>query len=1155
MSGTAHPGLHKPIFDEPAALRWLAGSLFFALLAAAPLLLNAGFLNTRGGGDSPFLLFRLHQLEAALREGVFPVRWMPDAAFGLGYPFFSYYAALPFYFAAGFRLLGFSYVLSLKLTHLLGFLVAAWGMFAWVRRITGRAGMAFIASAAYTFAPYHLVNLYVRGDSLAEFWAMAWFPLILLTLYGAAQRPTPRRMAFAGLAFGALVMTHNVSALIFAPFAAVYALGCGLGIAPSEGTDSRSTLRRIALLAGAGGLGLALAAWVWVPALGEQGYVQLEAQTSGYFFYANHFRGADLIQPALLFDYDTGSEAASPFSMGLAQAALIAPGLVGLAIRLARERTFWRDGFLLFGLVASTLMITPLSRALWDALPLLPLVQFPWRFLSIQALFGAAVTSAVSEFLPEQGRRGNAPLRAALICLPGALLAVAALGTLRPDFIPLTDADVTPERLRWYEAFSGNIGTTIRYEYLPTWTRPRPYSSDVLLGREPRAKFLEGTGTARRLEAGAADQVWAVEVESASGRVALPLLYWPGWRVEVDGQRAALTPLEGLGYVQFDVPQGRHTVRLWLGRTPLRLGAELVSLAGLAIFLALWRPRIPRPDWMGWSLAAGGITSVIVVAMVLHSLPKTGPTSGPLNADFAQEAYFYRAPIRFEDGVRLTDARYGLEDGVFSYRLLREGEPEASEPSLTLVPPPQQAGQGAAPIVPAGDVWRVEGVTPGLYFPQIASDAPALTANGLTRGPVVLAPVVIPAQHVQPGGTLTPDQADFGPFRLVSVSSQERGGALRVTLWWEALAEATRNYAIALRLYDAAGNEWAALDAQAGSAGMYPTGLWQMGEIIPDTYHLTLPEGTPPGGYMLRITLYDAVSLEPIGQASVEGITYRELAQRCPAPDALHRFAPEIGLDGASFPETLPEGEPLGVEAGWLVDAPPEQAYRLEWVLLSAEGEGWRIETPLVPGADPRSWLPERGCSAYVLGRYRLDVPRDLPPGDYALVLRLLSETGEPLGRPYQAGTVRVEGRMREFDVPSLETPLEVTFGDQLKLWGYTLRQDGERLDLEIAWGALADPATDYKSFVHLFDPSSGQIVAQLDSMPRGYTYPTSRWVRGEVVTEILTLDLSDVPPGTYRIALGWYDPATGDRLPALSSDGSPLPDARVVLEETITIR
>ncbi|HUS17646.1 MAG TPA: hypothetical protein VM536_21835, partial [Chloroflexia bacterium] len=81
------------------ARRWAPGlaALLFGLLAAAPLLAGRGFLLTRGGGDSPFLLQRLYELLAALAGGQFPARWMPTADFGYGYPFFNYYAALPYY--------------------------------------------------------------------------------------------------------------------------------------------------------------------------------------------------------------------------------------------------------------------------------------------------------------------------------------------------------------------------------------------------------------------------------------------------------------------------------------------------------------------------------------------------------------------------------------------------------------------------------------------------------------------------------------------------------------------------------------------------------------------------------------------------------------------------------------------------------------------------------------------------------------------------------------------------------------------------------------------------------------------------------------------------------------------------------------------------
>jgi hypothetical protein len=54
------------------------------VLLASASLWGPGIVNTRGGGDSPFLLQRLHQMTVNLRVGVFPVRWMPDAAYGLG---------------------------------------------------------------------------------------------------------------------------------------------------------------------------------------------------------------------------------------------------------------------------------------------------------------------------------------------------------------------------------------------------------------------------------------------------------------------------------------------------------------------------------------------------------------------------------------------------------------------------------------------------------------------------------------------------------------------------------------------------------------------------------------------------------------------------------------------------------------------------------------------------------------------------------------------------------------------------------------------------------------------------------------------------------------------------------------------------------------
>ena len=381
----------------------LISLVLVSALAALPLFLNPGFLNTRGGGDSPFLLFRLHQLYSALAQGVFPVRWMPDAAFGLGYPFFHYYAALPLYVAALFKALGASYVLALKLTHLSGFLLAAFAMAGWMRASGANRVAAWLAAVAYTFAPFHLVNVYVRGDSLNEFWAFAFYPLCLWAARNLAQADTQaglyKQGLFLALAYAALIFTHNISALIFSPFLGLY-LALALN---SRNTHAKRAIRFTFYASAALALGIALSAFYWLPALSEVGFAQLGAQTTGFFHYSNHFRGLNLIQPSLLFNYDVGSASTTPFAMGLAQTALLALALILVGTDFIRDPRGERKRvtlylFLIFGLLLSTFMLTRFSAPLWASLPLLSFSQFPWRFLSVQSLFASALIGLAGQF-------------------------------------------------------------------------------------------------------------------------------------------------------------------------------------------------------------------------------------------------------------------------------------------------------------------------------------------------------------------------------------------------------------------------------------------------------------------------------------------------------------------------------------------------------------------------------------------------------------------------------------------------------------------------------------------------------------------------------------------------------------------------------------
>ena len=197
--------------------------------------------------------------------------------------------------------------------------------------------------------------------------------------------------------------------------------------------------------------------------------------------------------PPLIFDYDVAGQ--TPFSMGLVQALLVVLGLVATGRVLWRRRFAEGRGVLeLFALLAwlvATLMITPLSQFLWQHLPLLSLVQFPWRFLSVQALAGVLL---LVWLLP-----ADRPRTGWLLAAAGILLAASVMLGLHPDALALTTADVTPNNLQLYEWFSGNVGTTIRYEYLPEAVVPRPWTSDALLGDAPAARSLEGEAAAALL--------------------------------------------------------------------------------------------------------------------------------------------------------------------------------------------------------------------------------------------------------------------------------------------------------------------------------------------------------------------------------------------------------------------------------------------------------------------------------------------------------------------------------------------------------------------------------------------------------------------------------------------------------------------------------
>ncbi len=1150
------PGVHRSLLRTAKAPIGLA--LAWALIAALPLFSDPGFLNTRGIGDSPNLLFRVHQLLAALQSGEFPARWMPDAAYGYGQPYFTYYASFSTYLAALLKLYGFSYVHALKLTQLLALFGAAGALYGWLRAARLTPAQAVLGAAAYTFAPFHLVNLYVRGDSLAELWAMALYPLTLWAAHLCVEGLTFRRALALALSLATLVCTHNISALNFLPFVGLYLLLGAWHV--EEGKPLRSRLSLLVLLCLPLLWGLALSVFFWLPALRESAFVQLDGLTDGYFFYGNHFRSADLLNAAPLFDY-----AGNPFSVGLAQAVLAALGVSVMMWRSWRARRWpWLNTFWLAGLGLATVMVTPLSRPLWDALPLLAYTQFPWRFLSILALFTAALTAHAGDWRLEIGN-WRLPQSLAPILLP-LVIALAALLPLKLEFFPLTDADVTAARLNLYEYFTTAIGNTVNSEYLPREVKPRPFTSEAMLGRAPRPKVFAGAASGERLWKRGASEQWAITVAGDSGAtVAVPTHYWPGWQAEAAGQPLAVRAAPGLGWLSFDLPPGAHTVTLRLGRTPLRLGAEIVSLLALLLPLSVWLAHKARQVTFTPSPRHLVVPLLLIVGFGLLRLDLRSPlTTLPLNADFDALPYFHHDVVRFADGTQLIGARYDRErlrpGETFTltteWRIARPGQVR-----FALVSPALRVA-GQTPLVtevqelPVSGAARLttrltvaDNVAPGVYFVAVEffvgrEPVPALTNIGRARGRVHLAPLWLDSAAT---AAAQPPLQTFGTFDLLAATARQEADALALDLTWRANAELPLNYALAVRVRDADGNEPGSLDVQP-NAGFYPTALWSPGQAVPDSHRLPLRLGLPPAVYTVTVSPYDPLKLAPLGTAAFR------VALHAPLPPAMPRWplTPALALDAVELPAQAEPGRMLAVAARWEVQAALPEDLRARWTLVSQEGDVHAQTLPLAPGSAPRAWMAQ----AQYVGRARLALPIDLAPGTYTLRVQLVNERGDLVGDEAEVGVVEVVGRAREFAAPPVQTPVGATFAGQIALLGYNAQQTRAELQLELVFRALAAPRGDYKYFVHLFNPADELIAAQTDAVPRAFTYPTTLWMKDEVVTETVALSLTGAPPGTYRLALGWYDPATPDlaRLSAFDAQGRPLENGRVVLPMEVKV-
>jgi len=125
---------------------------------------------------------------------------------------------------------------------------------------------------------------------------------------------------------------------------------------------------------------------------------------------------------------------------------------------------------------------------------------------------------------------------------------------------------------------------------------------------------------------------------------------------------------------------------------------------------------------------------------------------------------------------------------------------------------------------------------------------------------------------------------------------------------------------------------------------------------------------------------------------------------------------------------------------------------------------------------------------------------------------------------------------------PSPERPdvtLDALFGERIFLRGYALIDGdvapGDIIPVTLFWEAARDIEDPYKVSVQLLDAEKGQLVSQMDTVPRDGLAPTTSWQRGETLVDRYGISVpTNISSGQYSLIVAVYHATTAERLPVV---------------------
>lgn len=501
------------------------------------------------------------QLVEALKEGIIYPRWMSLDMWGYGSPTFIIYPPLSYYMVALFSLFTKSITLAMNMCIFVSLFVSGIGIFFLVRELFDNK-VALFSALFYLLLPYNVLEFYLLS-SFASKISFMWFSPVLFFTYRYIKRRQAKYLVFAILCYSALILTHIINAYMFTFVLIAFIVFLTLRYKSLKDGFKMLTIVPLSILISAAYL---------LPLIIEKHLVNMNSffqEGSGYF-YSAYFMLAE--SSTNQFPYFASS---AYYIIFLLHAGLFAVLMAWLHyimlktkyLQIYKSRKLFYYIMIFTALFSYFLLFSP-STILWETLPFIKYIHFPFRWLIVANytlgllfayIFGVLIDAATTnKFI-----LSSVILLLLLFVIMDSHYIIRSSIFKESELIPITAVHSSKDhKLPWVDI----------------------NKLDKMSGYEKKLDIAEGQGRAQAVVWKSAERV--IDAQAAQPMVLrIRTFNFPGWKAYLDGRGIDIRTEDKTGVILVDVPKGSHRIKLIFGDTPVRFYGKVISLLSIISLL------------------------------------------------------------------------------------------------------------------------------------------------------------------------------------------------------------------------------------------------------------------------------------------------------------------------------------------------------------------------------------------------------------------------------------------------------------------------------------------------------------------------------------------------------------------------------------------